>query len=276
MERNAMSLTQSRRFARIPSALLLLAVVTLGACGPSAYTDVDLTREMNPESEAEPTPASENFAQLGDAAQIPQIYQIGAGDILEVVFFSHPEQNRFVTVRPDGRITLPYVGELVATGKEPAALSDEIETRYSEVLVEPHVDVLMSKLGGRFYMIGEVKDAGEYEYERPLTIMQAVAKAGGYTDSARLTNFVIIRNDGEGGRFAAILNMREYMASQDKYGDIYVQPEDIVWVPKDNISRWDNATAKSLQGVIRAQEVLIKTLGIADFENVYGRGFSRP
>lgn len=271
-----MSLIQPRRHVLARWTLLLFAVAILCACGPSAYTDVDLTREMDPEFEEEPTPAAESFAAEGDAAPEPQIYQIGAGDVLEVVFFSHPEQNRFVTVRPDGRITLPYVGELVAGGKEPAALSDEIETRYSEVLVEPHVDILMSKLGGRFYILGEVKSAGEYEYERPITIMQAVAKAGGYTATARLTNFVLIRNDGEGGRYAAILNMREYMASQEKYGDIYVQPEDIVWVPKDNISRWDNATRKALTGVLQAQEVIIKTMGIADFQNVYGRGFNRP
>jgi polysaccharide export outer membrane protein len=231
---------------------------------------------MQPEAEDERTEAARVFAAAGDAAAEPAIYRIGAGDVLEVVFFSHPEQNRFVTVRPDGRITLPYVGELVARGKEPARLSDEIETAYGEVLVDPHVDVLMSKMGGRFYMIGEVTTAGEYEYDKPLTIMQAVAKAGGYTSQARLTNFVLIRDDGMGGRYAAILNMREYMSSQEKYGDIYVQPEDIVWVPKDNISRWDNASSKALQGVIRAQDVIIKTLGIADFQNIYGRGFNRP
>jgi polysaccharide export outer membrane protein len=251
-------------------------LVSLGACGPSAYTDVDLTREMQPGAETELSPAAESFADPGDAAADAAIYRIGAGDVLEVVFFSHPEQNRFVTVRPDGRITLPYVGEIVARGMEPAALSDEIETLYAEVLVDPHVDVLMSQMGGRFYILGEVKLAGEYEYDRPITIMQAVAKAGGYTESARLTNFVLIRDDGEGGRYAAILNMREYMSSQDKYGDIYVQPEDIVWVPKDNISRWDNATGKALEGVLKAQDVIIKTMGIADFQNIYGRGYNRP
>ena len=271
-----MSLIQSRRPGLLRWALLLAAVATLSACGPSAYTDVDLTREMTPEMEDERTPAAEAFAASSDSTPQAMLYKIGAGDVLEVVFFSHPEQNRFVTVRPDGRITLPYVGEMVARGKEPAALSDEIEVAYSEVLIQPHVDILMSKMGGRFYMIGEVGRSGEYEYDRPLTIMQAIAKAGGYTSEARLTNFVIIRDDGMGGRYAAILNMREYMASQEKYGDIYIQPEDIVWVPKDNISRWDNATSKALQGVLRAQEVIIKTLGIADFDNVYGRGFSRP
>lgn len=271
-----MSLNLSRRPGLPPGLLLLVVVATLSACGPSAYTDVDLTREMNPENEEELSPAAESFADPGDAADAPAVYKIGAGDVLEVVFFSHPEQNRFVTVRPDGRITLPYVGEMVARGKEPAALSEEIETAYSEVLVEPQVDILMSKMGGRYYMIGEVQSSGEFEYEKPITLMQAIARAGGYTDDARLTNFIVIREDGEGGRFAAILNMREYMSSPEKYGDIYIQPEDIVWIPKDNISRWDNATAKSLQGVLRVQDVIIKTLGIADFDNVYARGLGRP
>ncbi len=256
--------------------LALSAVVVLAAgCGPSAYGDVDLTHDLD--SDAHPSPEQRVLiASLADTTAGTPIYRIGSGDVLEVVFFTHPEQNRFVTVRPDGRITLPYVGELVARGKEPAQLSREIEKDYSEVLVQPRVDVLLNKIGGRYYVLGEVKRAGEFEYERPLTLLQAIARAGGYSDEARLSNFVLIRNDDKGGRFAAIFDFREYMIEKEKVGDIYVHPDDIVWVPKDNISRWDNAAKKALTGVIQAEDILIRGMGIADFDNVYGKGYLRP
>ncbi len=264
-------------FPRGAGAVLGLGLLATlaGGCGPSAYTDVDLTHDLEPEAEVSPQQA-ELIASLADSSGQAPIYRIGSGDVLEVVFFTHPEQNRFVTVRPDGRITLPYVGEIIARGKKPAQLSREIEEDYSKVLVNPRVDVLLNKIAGSFYVLGEVRNAGEYTYERPISLLQAIAKAGGYSDKARLTNFVLIRSDDKGGRFAAVFDFREYMMEKEKVGDIYVQPDDIVWVPKDNISRWDNTARKALTGVLQAEDIFIKGMGIADFNNVYGKGYLRP
>ena len=275
MEWNAMFLLSS--FPRRLGRFLVMGAfaVVMGGCGPSAYTDVDLTHDLDADAQTTPEQAA-LIASLADSTTETLTYRIGSGDVLEIVFFTHPEQNRFVTVRPDGRITLPYVGELVASGKEPARLSAEIEIDYSSVLVDPKVNILLNKIGGRFYVLGEVREAGEFPYERPLTLLQAIAKAGGYNEDARLTNFVLIRNDEKGGRFAAVFDFREYMLTQEKVGDIYVQPDDIVWIPKDNISRWNNTARKALTGVLQAEDVIIRGMGIADFKNVYGRSYVRP
>jgi polysaccharide export outer membrane protein len=262
-----------RSLLRLWPVLLLFG---LGACGSSAYTDVDLQNDLNVESARHLSPEAQTFAAAPDTMQVPPVYRIGSGDVLEVVFFTHPAQNRFVTVRPDGRITLPYVGELMARGKEPTKLAGEIQNDYSRVLVDPKVDILVNKIGGKFYVLGEVKDANQFSYERPLTILQAIASAGGYTDEAKLSSFVLIRADDKGGRFAAVFNMREYMSERKKLGDVYVQPDDIVWVPKDNISRWDNAARKAFTGLLQAEDIAIKGLGLADFNNVYGNKYLRP
>ncbi len=264
--------------ARSLLATLLTGLLLFGlaACGSSAYTDVNLHKDLDARSTGQNSPAARIFATAPDTMQAPPVYRIGSGDVLEVVFFTHPAQNRFVTVRPDGRITLPYVGELMARGKEPEKLAAEIQKDYSTVLVDPKVDILLNKIGGRYYVLGEVRAPGEFDYEKPVTLLQAIARAGGYTDEARLSNFVLIRADEEGGRFAAVFNLREYMGERSKRGDVYVQPDDIVWAPKDNISRWDNSARKALTGLLQTQDLIFKGQQIANFDNVYPGRFYGP
>ncbi len=262
-----------RSLLRLWPVLLLFG---LGACGSSAYTDVDLQKDLDVPSASHLSPEAQTFAAAPDTMQVPPVYRIGSGDVLEVVFFTHPDQNRFVTVRPDGRITLPYVGDLMARGKEPTKLASEIQNDYSRVLVDPKVDILVNKIGGKYYVLGEVKNANEFSYERPLTLLQAIAGAGGYSNDARLSNFVLIRVDGKGGRFAAVFNMREYMSQRKKRGDIYIQPDDIVWVPKDNISRWDNAARKLFGTVVHAEDMVYKGLQIVKFDEVYPGRYYAP
>jgi polysaccharide export outer membrane protein len=241
----------------------------LAACGSSAYTDVDLQKDLEVQSAQDLSPAAQSLATMPDTMRTPPVYHIGSGDILEIVFFTHPGQNRFVTVRPDGRITLPYVGELMARGKEPATLAMEIQKDYSTVLVDPKVNVLLNKIGGCFYVLGEVRNANEFPYERPLTLLQAIAKAGGYNEVARLTNFVLIRADDKGGHFAAVFNLREYMGDRQKVGDIYIQPDDILWVPKDNISRWNNAAQKAFSSILQAEDIIYRGMTIGRFDEIY-------
>jgi polysaccharide export outer membrane protein len=245
----------------------LLGLFIVSACGSSAYTDVNLQHDLS--SKRQLTPQAQSFAAAPDTMQMPPVYRIGSGDVLEVVFFTHPAENRIVTVRPDGRITLPYVGDLLARGKEPEKLAQEIQGDYSKVLVKPRVDVLVQKLGGKFYVLGEVGHSGEFPYERPLTLLQAVATAGGYNDRAKLNNFVLIRTDDRGGRFAAVFSLRDYMSQRKKLGDVYMQPDDILWVPKDNISRWDNAARKTFASLLQAEDIVVRGLTIGNFQDVY-------
>jgi polysaccharide export outer membrane protein len=204
------------------------------------------------------------------------IYRIHAGDTLEVVFFTHPEQNRFVTVRPDGRVTMPYVGELMAEGQTTESLGEELRVRYSEVLMNPQVDVIVHTGGGVFYVLGEVRVPGEFEYQRELSVMQACARAGGYSDKARLTNVVLLRKDADGRAFAAILNFRDLMGAQSKLGDIQIHPDDIVWVPKSNIARWDENARRLLTGMVQSEQFVIQGWSLANFKDVYQKGNRNP
>lgn len=261
-----------RAFAqRLRTLTLLLGVILLGTgCGASARSDFDLNRGQSTGPNA--GEAEQVFAggttELGSDEEWR--YRIQGGDQLEVVFFTHPEQNRFVKVRPDGFVSLPYLGDVRAEGKSPEELAGEVQGAYAEVLVSPRVDVIVQETGARFYVLGEVTRPGEYQYERRIDIMQALAQAGGYRDSARLSNIILLRKgQGDEKSFAALLNMREYMADDDRDASLQLRPYDIVWVPRSNISRWDNATEQALRGILLAEDVAISGWSLVNFEDVF-------
>ena len=249
---------------------LALALVSAG-CGSSAHKDFDLNRgePTGPNAEV----AAQAFADAtNQGAEKEWRYLIQGGDQLEVVFFTHPAQNRFVKVRPDGYVTLPYLGDVRAEGKTPEQLAGELQETYAEVLVSPRVDVIVQEMGARFYVLGQVPRPGEFAYERRVDILQALAQAGGYTNSARLSNIVLLRKGGDSQQsFAAILDLRDYMASDNRDKPLELRPYDIVWVPRNNVSRWDVATRQSLLGILNGQDVVVKGWSLANFEEVFER-----
>ena len=249
---------------------LFLWVLLMAGCGASARSDFDLNqgRSTGPNTDEAERIFADQAANLtsGDEWR----YRIQGGDQLEVVFFTHPEQNRFVTVRPDGYITLPYLGDIQAEGKAAEVLADQLQDRYSEVLVSPRVDVIVQQMGARYYVLGEVSRPGEFAYARRIDILQALATAGGYEQSARLSNIVLLRKGEDGQKsFAALLDLRDYMAAEDREVSLELRPYDILWVPRSNISRWDNATEQALRGLLLSANVAIQGWSLVNFESVF-------
>jgi polysaccharide export outer membrane protein len=265
-----------QRWAVWRAALGILALFALGGCGGSARSDVDL----NSGTPLEPGMTEEQIAELDSAFPLmggtsgePRqwTYRIAEGDQLEMVFFSHPDQNRFVTVRPECRITMPYLGEFADAGKAPTVLATELKTAYAEVLVAPQIDVIVQTMGARYYVFGEVTRAGEFEYERPIDLMQAIAQAGGYNEKARLSSIVILRKGEDGVAYAGVFDFRRFLDAETRIANIEVRPDDLIWVPKSAIARWDTATSQTLSGVLAAEDVILRGWQIAKFDEVYQR-----
>jgi polysaccharide export outer membrane protein len=247
--------------------VLLIMGWMLAGCGASARKDVDLNT-LEAKDEARQQELSDLFGPYDD----DWVYQVQAGDQLEVVFFTHPEQNRFVQVRPDGRITMPFIGDVEAAGKAPADLATEIQTAYESVLIKPRVDVIVQELSAPIYVLGEVNRPGEFPYTRRVDLVQAVAKAGGFNDEARLSNLVVLRRARDGTGAVAILDFRSYMDQPDGPGNIQLRPFDVVWVPKSTLTRWSDASESMFRGVLNAQDVVLKGWTLVKFDDVYSRG----
>ncbi len=157
-------------------------------------------------------------------------YLIGPSDVLEVVVWKEADLSREVTVRPDGRITLPLIDDVMAAGLTPMQLKSELEKRFAEYIDSPEVTVIVKSLSSkRYYMIGEIAKPGQYSMDKPVTILQALAIAGGFTEWAKKDHIMVFRFTPK-GRKILYFNYED-AAKGHEVNDFFLRPDDIILVP---------------------------------------------
>lgn len=128
-----------------------------------------------------------------------QEYRIGPGDLMRVAVFGNNDLSSRVTVRPDGRITLPLLGEISVTGKTVNEVTREITEGYRRFVQDARVAVVIEEVHSyRVFILGKVTRPGEFESRTPLTITQAMALAGGTTRGANVDGIVVLRRGANG------------------------------------------------------------------------------
>jgi polysaccharide export outer membrane protein len=177
---------------------------------------------------------------LGDIPQRPEPgeYIIGHGDVLDVTFFYNSELNQVdLKVRPDGKISLPYVGDVDVAGKQVSAVDSALEARYAEVLVKPVVTVAVRSYSPDVvYVLGETKVSGGYPYARGMTLLDILALGGGFAKSSKKTGVVVIRRVASDHIVGIQVNVKELLEGHRFDLDVPLQPFDIVYVPKSALS----------------------------------------
>lgn len=164
-------------------------------------------------------------------------YVIQAGDELSLKFFYHDALNEDVTVRPDGRIALQLVGEVMAAGNTPQELTDNLEAQYGARLVEPDVTVIVKTFGGhRVFVAGEVGQPGEHPLVGRTTVLQAISQAEGLLTTARLTEVLVIRRNPDFTPHVIPVNLKQVFDGTDMRNDILLRPYDVVFVPRSRIA----------------------------------------
>lgn len=126
-------------------------------------------------------------------------YRLGPGDKLRIEVYKDQQLSQSVQIRPDGKITLPLVGDMVATGKTSLELRDAITTALKEYVQNPVVTVIVVEaVASQVFIMGEVAKAGPIPMNGPLTILQALAMAGGFTDWANRKDVRVQRQTPRG------------------------------------------------------------------------------
>jgi polysaccharide export outer membrane protein len=125
-------------------------------------------------------------------------YLIQPGDVLHISIWREPELNMEAVVRPDGSISYPLIGEVVARGKTIQQLREEITTKAQHFIPDANVMVTATQLqGNKIYVIGKVNRPGEFAVNRPVDVIQALSIAGGATPFADLDDIIVLRRQND-------------------------------------------------------------------------------
>jgi polysaccharide export outer membrane protein len=163
-------------------------------------------------------------------------YKVGEGDILFSAVWENDDLNQEAVVRPDGKISLPLIGDVQAGGRAIAEITADVTARLKEYLKYPQVSISIRKLGGsKVIVLGQVNRPGVYAVSGSRTLLEAIALAGGFTSDAVVNSIVLIRGGLQHPK-ATRLNLKTLMKGVKFDGNIALQSEDIIFVPKTFIS----------------------------------------
>jgi len=161
----------------------------------------------------------------------PPDYVIGAEDVLGIVFWREPDMSGDVTVRPDGRITIPVIGEMQAAGRQPEQLQKEITDAASKYISGVNVVVIVRTINSRkVFVTGRVTTPGTYPLMGTLTAIQAIALAGGLTEFADPKSITILRTDNGQARTLKF-NYQDVSRGKSLEQNIQLRPGDTIVVP---------------------------------------------
>lgn len=167
-------------------------------------------------------------------------YRIGIGDELEIKFAYNPELNEeHIPVRPDGRISVPLAKQIKVAGLTTQELEDLLCQKYATELKKPEATVIVRGFNAqKVYVDGEINRPGLVPLMGPMTALQSIAVSGGFKDTARVTEVIIIRRTQE-KPVVAILDLEKARKNKDMSQDIDLMPYDVVYVPRSKIANVD-------------------------------------
>jgi len=159
-------------------------------------------------------------------------YRIGVGDILEVSTWKEPELSKQnVLVRTDGKISFALLNDLQAAGATPVELKAVIEKGLKAFIANPVVTVTVTTAGSqKFYVLGEVLKTGEYPLSKQLTVLQAFALAGGFTQWAAKDEIILLRVEAGKEKIYKI-NYKDIVKGRGSENNLMLQANDTIVVP---------------------------------------------
>ena len=157
------------------------------ADGPSSAPN-EKTAQVNKDSSVPP----QVMEKLTNA--VSSEYIIGAEDMLEITVWRNPDLSKVVQVRPDGRVSMPIIRDIVAVGKTPTQLAEEMTNKLKEYVQNPVVAVSLNQVNSsNIFVLGEVKNSGKFPLKSKTTLLQGITVAGGFSPTAARNQIVIFR-----------------------------------------------------------------------------------
>jgi len=166
------------------------------------------------------------------------LYRLAKSDTIDITFTLSPEFNQTLTVQPDGYVVLRDAGPLLAEGLTVTELQRAIVKACGRFLHEPQVSVVLKDFERPYFLAsGEVARPGKYELRSDLTVNEAVAIAGGFTQQARHSQVVLFRRVSADTAEAHVLDVKKMLNRRDLREDWHLRPGDFIYVPQSRISK---------------------------------------
>jgi polysaccharide biosynthesis/export protein len=199
------------------------------ACEVPAFAQAKTPPQQTPPatSNAAPPPA---VVRPADVA-VPRNYVIGPEDLLAIVYWRDKEMSTEARVRPDGRISLPLINEVVAAGLTPEELQKKITEESKRFMEDASITVVVREiLSLKVFITGEVSKPGPYSLTSATTVMQLISLAGGLREYANSKNIMIMRKEGD-KQTSFKFNYKEVAAGKNLKQNVDLKPGDTVVVP---------------------------------------------
>ncbi len=178
-----------------------------------------------------PTPAVAPAPAVPAGVELPAGYVVGPEDILSIIVWREKDLSTDVTVRPDGRITLPLINDVVAQGLTPDQLRDQLKAQFDKFVEDSSVSVVVKQINSRkVFITGMVGKAGAYPLTSTITVLQLISMAGGLNEFARTKDIVVMRTEN-GVPKAIKFNYEDVRKGRKLQQNIELRPGDTVLVP---------------------------------------------
>ena len=164
-------------------------------------------------------------------------YFIGPEDVLNITVWRNVDLSREVTVRPDGRISLPLIGDITAVGRTPAQLSEDISSKLKEYKENPQVSIVVKEVNSyAIYVLGEVVKPGKYPLRSKTTLLQAITIASGFTATAARNKIVVFRFAKDGaGQIKMKASYDDIVLRDGSNQNFEMKPGDQIVVPSETM-----------------------------------------
>lgn len=184
-----------------------------------------------------PAPKETGLQNIKDAPP-PDPYLLQVGDAMDIKVRLNPELNESVVVPPDGMISTTMAEDVRAYGRTVQDLRSALTTQYEKELSEPHISIILRSFApNRVYVTGEVNNSGEFVTAGPsLTLLQAIARAGGVKNSAGIDNIIIIRHKNGEAPVAYATDYIKAKSGEDPASDVQLAAYDVVFVPRSDVA----------------------------------------
>lgn len=227
----------------------IIAVTTLTLAAVALLPELGATQNMSPSAPAapsgsaspsrgkpsgpvEPSASPAATTMTGASVALPSDYVIGPGDLLQVTVWKNDTLSRVVPVRPDGKISIPLLHDIQASGLTVMQLRDKIATALAEFMPSPEVTVSVNDVRSlRVSILGEVVKPGVLELRGQTTILEAIAMAGGFKDFASPSKITVIRSEGEGKTKRIRFNYNRAVSSSSDEENLVLKAGDVIVVP---------------------------------------------